>query len=419
MSPRRAHRLASAGLLALIAGLVLACQPYLSDGRPEVAYQPVAWQCPTPSPVPTVIVGYEDVPPSEAGPPLPGAPTPTNEQRPLYSTPVPTATPYVRTGSDYYLGQRVKVGPIILSVTGYRSQPGAGAEQAVHLVSVEVENTDPQPVELHLEMSLIRTIRRGDGRAVEGTWYPTSAAATAAGVDKLPPAWQPGRTTATLAILAPAGAAEAWGMPFVRGETRRIGQTGDGYVWVRFRNDPDCAGKPGGPPSDAYNAAAPAGAPVVGRGGWPVPPGTAISRGYGCASFYTGVRGDSCPASAPWWHDGVDFASAPGTPLLAVRDNFQILYAGPDTSTMDCSWIDGSQAPHNGFGLYVKGKDPAGYVYWYGHASGFTASSGQTVADGQQIAKMGSTGCSTGTHLHFRVRIDGLDRNPFDVIQQR
>lgn len=407
---RTRHRIAVGASLTLLVAQLLACMPYLSDSHPEVAYQPVAWQCPTPSPIPTVIVGYDEE--HGGGPP----PTPTTvERHPIYSTPVPTATPYIRTGSDYYQGQRVKVGPIVVAVVGTHVRPGTDADHAIHLVDITVENAAPQPVEAHFELSFLRTIRRPDNRVIEGTWYPSADAATTVGIAPLPAQWSPGTTAATLAIRAPDGRPEAWGMPFVRGNTTRTGQTGDGYVWIRFRRDPYC-GQRGGPPSDAYNPAAPPGAPAAGRGGWPVPPDTAISRGYGCSSFYTGVHGD-CPAGM-WWHDGVDFASSPGTPLFAVRP-FDILYTGPDNSPMDCAWISGSEPPHKGFGLYVKARDPSSYVYWYGHASGFTTSAGAQVAAGQQIARMGSTGCSTGSHLHFRVRIDGLDRNPFDVIEER
>ncbi len=72
---------------------------------------------------------------------------------------------------------------------------------------------------------------------------------------------------------------------------------------------------------------------AVGTGGWPVPPGTPITRGYGCHPFYTGVRG---PCGNLWWHDGIDWAAAPGTPLFAVRD-ISIQFAGADTGSMDCS----------------------------------------------------------------------------------
>jgi murein DD-endopeptidase MepM/ murein hydrolase activator NlpD len=57
-------------------------------------------------------------------------------------------------------------------------------------------------------------------------------------------------------------------------------------------------------------------------------------------------------------------------------------------------------------------------MYWYGHVSRWRVNAGQQVPAGTQVGDMGKTGCSTGSHLHFRVRLNGLDRNPFDVISK-
>lgn len=169
---------------------------------------------------------------------------------------------------------------------------------------------------------------------------------------------------------------------------------------------------PTGDPGASDGPIAPGGA--VGVAGWPVPPGTPITRGYGCSSFYTGVHG---VCGTGWWHDGVDWAAHTGTPEFAVRD-LVIQFAGVDTSPMDCSWIAGSQPPHTGFGNYIRAADGAGLVYWYGHVSSFNVATGQQVRAGQQIAGMGSTGCSTGDHLHLRVRQNGLDINPLTILRQ-
>lgn len=105
-----------------------------------------------------------------------------------------------------------------------------------------------------------------------------------------------------------------------------------------------------------------------------------------------------------------------GTPLYATRP-MTILYAGRDTSTMDCSFlIPQNDPPYTGFGNYLKTQDQAGNVYWYGHVNAWRVQTGQTVTAGQPIADMGKTGCSTGSHLHFRVRYNGVDRNPLEVI---
>jgi murein DD-endopeptidase MepM/ murein hydrolase activator NlpD len=92
---------------------------------------------------------------------------------------------------------------------------------------------------------------------------------------------------------------------------------------------------------------------TTGPVGWPTVAEAVITRGYGCHQFFTGVHG---PCGSLWWHDGVDFALASGPPLYAVTD-MRIDYAGVDNSSLDCSHIAGSQPPHTGFGIYVKGVD--------------------------------------------------------------
>jgi murein DD-endopeptidase MepM/ murein hydrolase activator NlpD len=153
---------------------------------------------------------------------------------------------------------------------------------------------------------------------------------------------------------------------------------------------------------------------VAGAGRYPVPLDSPITRGFGCHPFFTGTRG---PCGDLWWHDGIDFAKPVGTPLFSTRP-MTVLFAGRDTSTLDCSNIQGSVAPHFGFGQYVKTQDAQNYVYWYGHVSRWRVSTGEHVGAGQQLADMGSTGCSTGSHLHFRVRLNGRDINPLDVISK-
>ena len=51
-----------------------------------------------------------------------------------------------------------------------------------------------------------------------------------------------------------------------------------------------------------------------------------------------------------------------------------------------------------------------------GHVSRWRVNAGQQVTAGTQVGDMGKTGCSTGSHLHVRVRLNGLDRNPMNVI---
>ncbi len=152
---------------------------------------------------------------------------------------------------------------------------------------------------------------------------------------------------------------------------------------------------------------------TTGPVGWPTVREAVITRGYGCHQFWTGVHG---PCGEAWWHDGTDFALASGPPLYAVVDMY-IAYAGADSSTYSCAHMAGSQAPHNGFGNYVKGVDDDGRIYHYGHAAKVYVQAGDTVQAGEEIAQMGSTGCSTGNHLHLRVTgANGQTINPMDIL---
>jgi len=152
---------------------------------------------------------------------------------------------------------------------------------------------------------------------------------------------------------------------------------------------------------------------TTGPVGWPTVAEAVITRGYGCHSFWTGVHG---PCADAWWHDGTDFALASGPPLYAVVA-MRIDYAGADTSTYSCAHMAGSQPPHNGFGNYVKGVDSDGRIYHYGHAAEVYVRAGDQVQAGQEIARMGSTGCSTGNHLHLRVTLaDGQPIDPLSIL---
>lgn len=92
----------------------------------------------------------------------------------------------------------------------------------------------------------------------------------------------------------------------------------------------------------------------------------------------------------PRWgrlHDGIDFAARPGTPILSVGSG-KIIQAG---------W------KYSGYGYTVTVDHGGGWKTIYAHASKVLVSSGQWVSSGQKIALVGSTGYSTGPHLHFGV----------------
>jgi len=113
-----------------------------------------------------------------------------------------------------------------------------------------------------------------------------------------------------------------------------------------------------------------------------------------------GVRSDPFRASAAM-HPGIDLAGSYGTPIYATADG-TVLRAG---------WNSG------GYGNLVEVDHGRGITTRYGHLSGITVAAGQHVTRGQQIGRMGSTGRSTGNHLHYEVRIDGRAVNPIPFMK--
>ena len=69
-----------------------------------------------------------------------------------------------------------------------------------------------------------------------------------------------------------------------------------------------------------------------------------------------------------------------------------------------------------GYGKCVKISHANGYTTWYAHMSSIDVSVGQTVYQGQQVGRIGSTGRSTGPHLHFELRKNGSPLNPMRYI---
>lgn len=100
-------------------------------------------------------------------------------------------------------------------------------------------------------------------------------------------------------------------------------------------------------------------------------------------------------------HEGIDIAGAKGTPILAVASG-KVVKAGWD------KW---------GLGNFIEIKHPNGNVTVYGHNSRLLVTKGQEVKQGQIIAEMGSTGNSSGPHLHFEFYPDGrLASNPMALL---
>lgn len=99
-------------------------------------------------------------------------------------------------------------------------------------------------------------------------------------------------------------------------------------------------------------------------------------------------------------HTGVDIAAPAGTPILAAENGTVILVKSLST----------------GYGHYVVVSHGSGITTLYAHMSSIIVSVGQSVSRGQKLGGVGTTGSSTGNHLHFEVRINGSHTNPLGYI---
>ncbi len=107
----------------------------------------------------------------------------------------------------------------------------------------------------------------------------------------------------------------------------------------------------------------------------------------------TGIRGAST------YHQGLDIANSYGTAIYAA-DGGTVTYSG---------W-------RGGYGYLVVIDHGNGYQTYYGHNSSLVVSAGEHVYKGQQIARMGSTGVSSGNHCHFGVLVNGTFVNPLNYL---
>lgn len=125
---------------------------------------------------------------------------------------------------------------------------------------------------------------------------------------------------------------------------------------------------------------------------WPAPSYTRISSDYGWRIHPTlGVNK---------FHNGVDMAAPGGSPILAAYDG--TVAAAGYSSTM---------------GNYIYLNHGSGLVTIYMHASALYVSVGQEVSKGDKIAAVGTTGRSTGNHLHFGVRLNGSYVTPWNYLK--
>jgi len=123
---------------------------------------------------------------------------------------------------------------------------------------------------------------------------------------------------------------------------------------------------------------------------------TLMSQAFGCTSFMLEPTNPECPTRH--WHTGFDIVGPEGTPVFAAASGVVRTFPGSV-----------------GYGNYVIIIHSDQYATLYGHLTAFTVHDGDQVKKGDVIGLEGSTGFSTGPHLHFEIRQNGdyLDPLPF------
>jgi murein DD-endopeptidase MepM/ murein hydrolase activator NlpD len=102
------------------------------------------------------------------------------------------------------------------------------------------------------------------------------------------------------------------------------------------------------------------------------------------------------------WHSGVDFAGRDGSDVIAVASGV-VTYAGE----------------RYGYGKLVEISHANGLVTRYGHHKELLVAAGEVVKKGEPIGKMGSSGRSTGPHVHFEVLKNGRAVDPANYVARR
>ena len=125
---------------------------------------------------------------------------------------------------------------------------------------------------------------------------------------------------------------------------------------------------------------------------WPTNGGTITS--------YFGGRSDPFGNRSYDWHPGVDIANDYGAPV----------YASASGTIEEAGWV-------SGYGRYVRIQHGYGYETAYGHMSKLAVQAGQSVSKGDVIGYVGSSGYSTGPHVHFEVLVNGQTTDPLELVR--
>ena len=145
---------------------------------------------------------------------------------------------------------------------------------------------------------------------------------------------------------------------------------------------------------DIYSQLDSMGEYVGGSFGWPSP------SYYNITSYY-GWRFNGSD-----YHTGIDISGANiyGTPVVASNSGKVV-------------FVNHSYTPGKGYGKYLIIDHGGGYTTLYAHNSEITVQVGDYVSRGETVAKVGSTGWSTGPHIHFEIRVNGKHVNPLEYLK--
>lgn len=124
-----------------------------------------------------------------------------------------------------------------------------------------------------------------------------------------------------------------------------------------------------------------------------------ITQGFGCTDLLGEPYDPSCPTHH--FHTGIDIGCNFGTPIAAADSGI--------VSYVNYGW-------GGGYGNFVLITHGNGYATLYAHLSSIAVSAGQGVRRGEVIGAEGSTGYSTGPHLHFEIRLNGEYQNPLSYL---
>jgi lysostaphin len=128
-----------------------------------------------------------------------------------------------------------------------------------------------------------------------------------------------------------------------------------------------------------------------------LPTALPVNADYNASGF--GNRIDPITGQAAM-HEGIDFIAPPGSPIAAAAGGVVIA----------AEW-------HHAFGNMIEIDHGGDIVTRYAHTSTMLVKAGDIIRRGQKIAEVGSTGRSTGPHLHFEVRFRGVAQNPAKFLQ--